>query len=431
MANWNSGYIFNARAEHGGFFWNGAAYVLLLRLNEVLRFNDKITQNLARLVLLDKMNLVEESLIQTALFKEKDMVYISDDMTYYALFETTDKLGITDDFSALLVLAALNDKVNIIDQARMLAAKIETDEIFKANDEITLKSFVDTIDKFGLSDLSKVAQAIFRSYDAFGMTDAEPKQAVSDFVVGVIDDYDNAYDWILPFGMKVDWEQSTMNIMPEASLTTIEMPGIDGSIIEDTVYKDRLFQIVAFSEQGLTIQQKEDLKSKITEILNVTKHNTKKLTIQTRSASFDVKYDGQAIVKEGPSYVKATIPFRTPPYGYDMFDNEVVGNGLISNSGVIATGVKHTIIGPVTNPSFTLGERSYSWSGTVPSGSKLIIDHGMMTCYIENQNGVKTNALSKLSGTFYKIPANTSVVFYANPNYASQITTTWKNKVIW
>lgn len=430
MSNYNSEYLYNASGDYGGAFYNMETFIILINLKELINVSESLPKVIATYILRDRAVKAYDTIIQTALYNINDRTMLIDSARYSALYSITDTAGITDELSELLVLASLYDATEIVDEVNQLNEIILSDD-FKATDEMSVETFLSLIDSFGLKDLYASLVILLGLTDRIGMTDSEPKSAVSDFIIGVRDNLDNAYDWLIPFNMKVDWNTTDIKVMPPSESTTIEMPGIDGSIIEDTVYKDRLFQIVAFSEDGLTTSEKEELKSKITEILDSTKRQSKKLTVQASGNSFDVKYDGQASITEGPSYVKATIPFRTSPYGYKTFEGELFGSGLVSNDGDAPVGAKHTISGPVTNPSFILGDITYKWSGNVPAGYKLVIDHQMMTCYLQDGFGVKANAMTGLVGTFQKIPARTGVALTATGVPENQITTNWRDRVLW
>lgn len=432
MANWNSGYVYNAVGGDGGFFWNGADFVLLLRIHEVLRSSDEISLALAQLILEDKFDEFYEDLYGYALVGSEDVFHIQDSVSYAKLISIVENMGIKDAVSDLIVMSYLYDRMDVIDEIRLLATVLEMNDQFDLSEITSVNALINALDRFGMKDVIDGVQFVLMMFDKFGMTDGDPDTAISDFIIGVTDDYDNAYDWLLPFGLKVDWGNSTMQIMPEAELTTIEMPGIDGSIIEDTVYKDRLFNIVAYSEQGLTINQKEELKSKITRILDSTKHQTKRLTVQDRGVTFDSKYDGLADIVEGPSFVKATIPLRVAPYGDRTFAQTVRGSGLVDNSsGDCPLGVIMEITGPISNPSFTYGDKRFSWNGYIASGESLVINHSNMTCYIVNVNGKKVNALSKLSGGFYKVPSGSSAIIQAYGQTESHMKTEYSVKVLW
>lgn len=432
MANWNSGAIFNAKGGEGGFSWNSREYILILNLSEVIHVKEALSSVLAKLVLTEKGLAVYDAIFNAALFdKLTEEIQLNDKLSISLLFELAEQIGLKDELSDLAVLAYLHERMDIVEEIQILAQLVAEDK-FSLQDDTSIEAFLKTLDDFGLTELEQSILAYIETHDSFGLTDHEPRQAISDFLIGAIEDDDKAYDWLIPFNMRVDWGNTKIQVMPEAEITSIEMPGIDGSIVADTVYKDRLFSIVAFSEDGMTLQQKEDLKARITQILDSTKHRTKKLTVQARGTTFDVKYEGQADIQSGPSYVKGTIPLQVTPYGYSMFPYELYGSGLVDNAnGDTMMRPKHTISGPITNPSFKLGTVTYTWNGTVPAETSLVINHDKYTCYTIDNFGKKKNVLAQLTGDFQAIDAGKSVVLVADENTEGHILTEWVTPVLW
>lgn len=435
LVNWNSGFNWNelGPADGGkGFFFNTDEWIILINVNELFRAKESSVEVLARLLVQEEFELFQQALVLDALLPINERLDIgNEDVRWFRLITITENLGIKDEFNDLLVLMYLNDDFRLLEETKLFVEHTIKENI-NVREINSLQAFHKIADELNLKDLKATVSALFTQHDNLAMQDGEnPRVAVSDFLIGNIDDFDRAYDWIFPFNLRIDWGNSEMDVMPEAQLTKIEMPGIDGSIVEDSVYKDRIFKIVAYSPDGLTVVQREELKRKITQVLDATKHKDKKLTVQVASTSFDVRYEGQAEIQNGASYVKATIPLRSTPYGYDLFDHELLGAGLIVNQGDCPLRVRHELSGSLTNPSFSLGTITYTYKGTIPSGSKLIVDHEQMTAYIESTSGAKTNALMNLTGEFQAIPVDKSAVLNANSTVAAKLVTTWKNKVLW
>lgn len=417
----------------GSITYNSREYIYIKMLNDSLLLMDTPIFIMAAIVLSDKSLSVNDMLFHSAFinFPDEDKIIADDDTSVSLLFTIADTVGIKDELSEFSVLAFLEEKFNLIEALRLFAETIINESI-DVNDITSVEALLDLLDKFGFEELKNQLETFLTIHDLFGMTDHEPRQAISDFLIGALENLDRAYDWLIPFNLRVDWGKTNIQVMPEAEITSIDMPGMDGSIVENTTYKDRLFEIVAFSEDGMTKAEKEDLKARIAQILDATKHQTKRLTVQSRGTAFDVKYQGQAKIEEGPSYIRTTIPLHTPPYGVNMFPNELNGSGLINNmDGDAPVGPKFTITGEVTNPSFKLGEYNYSWNGTVPDGSRLVMDFEAYTVYIVDNMGKKLNGLAKFSGEFQKVPAGKSLVLVADENTEPHILTEWETPVLW
>lgn len=433
MAKWNSGAYYNRTQEEDGFMWNTDEYLIIVRLNDVFAAKDDLSEQLAIYAMTDQGTALYDTLLNFALFdqiNESFNMYDEKPSLVY-IMEMAEQIGIKDEITDLAVLAFLHDKIEVLEELKTLAEVFATDQ-FDFEEITSVEAFMGILDELNLYDLRTSVEALIGRYDSFGLTDHDPRQAISDFVIGTADGSDKAYDWLIPFDMRIDWRQTQMQIMPEAEITTIEMPGVDGEIIADTVYKDRLFSIVAYSEDGMTIKEKEALKAKLVQVLDSMKHKSKKLTVQATDASFKVKYEGQANIENGPSFVKATIPFRTTPYGESIFPYELFGSGVIDNSdGDTYLRPIHKIKGPINNPTFTLGEITYRFNGPVGYAETLVIDHSTYSCYIQQDNGLKANALQFLEGEFQSIPPHGSAVLVATGDTDWQLITEWITPVLW
>lgn len=426
---YNAGRKYNLFIKDGGIGYNGMNYVFTVRLYDAITMNEMSLKTAAKLVFLEKFN-ATDFVENFVLHKHNESIDLIDKEKHFALFEFAEKINISDEFYKILVQLFLKDNVKVLDEFKKLNVLISKQDNFKLNEKEKLDALIKVSDKANLKDASKIF-ALIKQLDAVKALDKDPKKAISDFIIGKSDNLDNAYDWLIPFDMKINWSTSSIQIMPQTESTYIDMAGTDGSIISDTVYKNRLFSIVAYSDLGLSVYEKELLKKQIAEILDSTKNKTKKLTMQATGTSFDAKYSGAAAISEGPSFVKATIPFEVSPYGYPLFEQEVFGTGLLVNNGAADTGCVNKILSGVVNPSFRMGNIAYTWNGTVPENHSLIIDHESYSCYLESVKGNKTNVIDKLVGEFQKIPANSSVSITADNNTENYLITSLKEKILW
>ena len=144
-----------------------------------------------------------------------------------------------------------------------------------------------------------------------------------------------------------------------------------------------------------------------------------------------MKYDGELGVEEGPSFLRATIPLTASAYGYNRFEKQLIGSGLIQNTGIARVGVVNRIAGECVNPAFSMGDVDIAWTGTVPANSYLYIDHGKEVCYLEDEFGNRTNARQHLVGEFVKIPVGGTIIITANECTEQHIVTTWYDKLLW
>lgn len=427
--DYNKLFKYNFKIADRGAIYNSAGIEVLVDLFEFLKLFDSDIKIIAQKLITEKISL-SDFMSSFIFLNESDQFYFEESKKNSALFNLIEKQGVSDVFSNLLVSLFILDKQSTIDEIKELNAIIENEESLNFSDLDYVESIIYITDKYGLEEAKKIFAYLYQ-YDSLRATDREPKTAVSDFVIGKIENYDRAFDWIVPFNMKVNWQNSSIQVMPQTESSYIDMPEKDGSIIENTIYKNRLFSIVAYSELGLSVYEKEQLKRDIAQILDATKNSPKKLTFMASETSFDVQYSGAAEVTEGPSFVKATIPLESSPYGYPLFEQEVYGTGLIVNDGDADSGCVHKIYAGAVNPSFRLGTITYTWSGTVPENTTLVIDHNNYTCYLESVKGTKTNAIDKLTGDFQTIPKGTSIAITAFGNTGNYLVTNFKEKILW
>lgn len=259
----------------------------------------------------------------------------------------------------------------------------------------------------------------------------------TDFCVGNQSTGDRAYDWFLPLPMKVDWSSTSVQVMPTSESEYTDMPNVDGSMVGNTTYKNRSFSFVLYSNDGLSDTEKNDLKGKIAKILDSTKSGFKKLSIPPSDHYFDVKYSGSASIQDGPSFIKATLPFEVKPYSHPIFQQKITGQGTLTNGGLKDCGLFVEISGPVSNPSFMVsvsGAKTYSvsYSGDISSGSKLVIDNESMLCYSIDQNGAKKNEITKLTfSDFIKLTPGQSALVKPSENVKNRITCSINESYIW
>lgn len=434
MALWNSGAVWNRKGNEAGFTWNSSKFLFIVRISDTLKTVDNISEILARMILAEKPIEFYEALVNTAFYGKvmEEFTMQDENPAVSLLFALADNIGMKDEFTDFIVKMFLEDKTNVLDDIKLLVELLESDD-FNLNEITSVQAFLDMLEKYNLNDLKAESLVELFLHDRFGLIDRDPKEAVSDFMIGHGDNVDTAYDYFLPLSdMRIDWGSTSIAHVPKANITEITMPSVDGSMTADVTYSDRLFKIVAFSHDGMTIAEKEDLKRRIAQVLDSTKHKSKKLTIQSRGISFDARYENEATVSDGPSFVKMDVDFRVGPYGRSLFPVELYGSGLIDNSeGAAPLRVKHIITGPVTNPSFRIGGTQYTWRGTVPSGSKLFIDHDNYTCYTIDNYSNKKNVLKDLVGEFMSIPAGGSEVLVASSNTESRIITEYSTPLLW
>jgi len=436
MANYNGGKIYNKIANDGGALYNSATYVITFKLYEELNSADSVSGISAISVAYDSMRAGDAIRMTTLYLLTEELEFAQDLASRSALYRIADSLRISDSLATVIASLFLTERFKTLDSISRLAALLEKEESVTLNEITSVRALIRKIDSFGLHDVSNLFLTVF-ARDMIYMSDSDdPATAIADFVIGDPTqvgegDLDAAFDWIMPFGLMMDWSQSVIPRAPEAESDEIQIAGVDGETLEHTRYRNRQFKVVAWSDDDLSLQEKDALVRKITSILDSTKNNTKKLTFARTGVSFDVKYDGELAVEEGPSFIRAIVPLTASAYGYNQFDKQLAGSGLIQNAGVASVGVLNAITGECVNPAFSLGDSDISWTGTVPTGSKLYIDHGKEVCYLEDAFGNKTNVRQYLSGEFVKVPVGGTIIITANDSTETHLLTTWRDRFLW
>ena len=438
MANYNTGKVYNKLASAGGTLYNSATYVVTFRLNDFFNAGDAVTRLLAISVVYETPRLADAVLASALYMLTGEMRFTQVDPTASALFRITDSLGVTDTISTMIAALLINDRFNALDSITRFATLLQAEENVSLNQISSVRALIHKAESFGLTQLAQLFNAVFAIHDSAYATDSDdPRTAIADFIigdpaqVGEGSNRDAAFDWIMPFGLMMDWNQSIIPRAPEAESDEIQIDGVSGEELRNTRYRNRPFKIVAWSDDDLTQAQKDDLVRQITEILDATREETKTLTFARTGVSFDVKYDGELGVEEGPNFLRATIPLSASAYGYNRFEKQLNGSGLIQNAGIARVGVVNRISGECENPAFSMGDVDIAWTGTVPANSYLYIDHGKEVCYLEDQFGNRTNARQYLTGEFVKIPVGGTIIITANDCTETHITTNWQDKFLW
>lgn len=428
LAKYNSNIYYNRSQNHGGAKYNTVAYVVLLRLSEFVEVEDNKYEQFAKIIFKERAWL-KDVLEGRADYKfEGSITFEDSDPVFMVLFKMLEEFNIADISSELFTLMFVQDKIDVLEEAEQFAKIYASDKILM--EEITsLEALVSTTDEMGFHELSELFAKIL-AYDSVNVTDRTPKTAISDFYI--TKDEQDLFDVIMPFGLIVDWNSTHIPFMPEAIDSSVNLAGADGEIVQDTVYGSRIFDIFAVTYDGLTLVEKEEVKKDIANILHSAKRNTKKLTFANNETSFDVKYTGLAdVTTEAPSWMRFEIPLKSQSaYGHKLFDQTLIGSGLMVNGGSIPVGAVVTITGEVTNPTFEMGAETFTWKGTVKKGYSLVIDMDNQSCYMIDPNGVKSLATKNLTGEFVKIPVG-SMVLQANSVTESHITAVWQEQVLY
>ena len=428
MAKYNSSVFYNRSQNYGGAKYNAIAYIILFRLSDIIQVSDNKFEYFAQMILSESSK-IKDDLISNSHYDFRESFNIKEiDTSVTILFEVLDNIGMKDVAADLFVGMFVKDRIDILEDAKQFAEILASDKIH-VEDIVDVDALIKAMDEMGFEELGEIF-AKYPIYEQLNATDRDPKTAVSDFYV--TKDENGLYDIILPFNLIVDYSRTHIPFMPEAIDTSVNLAGTDGEIVQDTVYGSRIFDIFAVTYDGLEIYEKEEIKRDIANILHSIKNKTKKITFANNETSFDVKYSGLAdVTTDAPGWMRFEIPLKSESsYGSKMFEQTLYGSGLMTNGGDEAVGAIITISGEITDPTFEMGAETFKWTGTVPEGKQLIIDMDDQSCYIVDENGIKTLATKNLTGEYIKIPVG-SMVLQASQETESHIITKWREKVLY
>ncbi len=394
MAKYNQGKKYNFLENKGGMNYNSKPYVKTLYINENMEISDEISLTTVLLIFKESFSL-EDSITLMSHFSINENSSIRDFVESMSVLEFLEETGIKEEETILNVLLEDISNAEIRDTIRA-TAKIAINEKMNIKDNMILKALLNIRD-YGFSR-EKIEQfSIIDLFDFARILDKEPKKAISDF-------YIDGEGYFSPFDLYVNYGKTNIGFMPTATDTSINIAGKDGEIVQNTKYEARLIEIFAVTEDGLTPAEKAEAKRMIAEILHSIKHDTKKLTISTDDITFDVKYSGTAETSiQAHNWLEFSLPFKSAsPYGKSMFPNELNGSGLIYNNGMVECGIIFEIKGRCTNPTLYFNGQRMTYTGTVGSGSKLIIDTNKSVCKIIYANGTEVNAMGEYNKVFPK-----------------------------
>lgn len=209
-----------------------------------------------------------------------------------------------------------------------------------------------------------------------------------------------------PFDMTIIPNESDISSMPDIREESETIPGKDGEIPLEITYAPRHFDFVLWTKEGLTEIEKEELKAKIADTLNVARKQDCELLFLKTRRTYYVRLAGRfEITQEWATWFECRIPLKAyDPFGYETFERRKRGTFDLRNYGNEDADTTVYISGAIDNPSFVADGVRYYYDGSIPEGAQLVIDSKTQTAYIENKDGEKTNALQGWCGKFLTIP---------------------------
>jgi phage-related protein len=223
-----------------------------------------------------------------------------------------------------------------------------------------------------------------------------------------------------PLGVYV-LRDSKLELLPGTRDMSDEIPGRHGEIDFGSEYQARTCEFHVATQDGLTSQQKEQLKRTIAMYLNPIVGTKKLVFLIDIDKQYNVKLSGKIEPTEYADWFEFNIPLKMAnPIIESTEEHSFSGSGVLTNAGNFETGLIIEISGPVTNPSISIGIETLSYTGTIAAGEILTIDTDAQTAKIGS-----TNALGSYNGGFPIIqPGDTAVIADSN------VTIRWRDKWI-
>ena len=202
----------------------------------------------------------------------------------------------------------------------------------------------------------------------------------------------------------IDFMESNIPSIAEATESSVKIAGRDGDISLNTVYEPLSFEIVCYTEDNLTPEEKIVEEQKITSLLNSIKNQTKTFFMEREKKFYKVKYSGNLSVVRYPKHLKFTIPLKSSEsYAMNFEESEIIGNGTKVSNTIKDTGAIFTIKGPATKPIISLNNYQMKYNENILEGNSLIINSEDSTITHITSAGVKTNAMRAYNHEFPKI----------------------------
>lgn len=198
--------------------------------------------------------------------------------------------------------------------------------------------------------------------------------------------------------------ESTIPVMPEALETSAIIAGRDGDVPLETTYGPMSFELVLYTEDNLTPDEKLQQEQFLTKFCNSIKNNTETFALELAQKFYKIKYNGVLDRENYPKYLRVVFPFKSSnSYAYDVKNNTIYGNNKFESKTIESCGFKCIIKGPALKPILSLNDYSIEYTNTILEGESLIIDTNNSTVILVNSEGIETNAMRYYNHQFPKI----------------------------
>ena len=198
--------------------------------------------------------------------------------------------------------------------------------------------------------------------------------------------------------------ESSIPSMPEALETSATIAGRDGDVPLSTTYGPMSFELVLYTEDNLTPEEKLKQEIFLNRFCNLIKNNTETFALELAQKFYKIKYNGLLNKENYPKFLRFTLPFKSSKsFAYDVKKHIIYGNSTVESNTIEPTGFECVIKGPAIKPIISLNDYSIEYNNTILDDESLIIDTNNSTAVLVNSEGTRVNAMRYYNHQFPKI----------------------------
>lgn len=198
--------------------------------------------------------------------------------------------------------------------------------------------------------------------------------------------------------------ESSIPSMPEALETSATIAGRDGDVPLSTTYGPMSFELVLYTEDNLTPEEKLKQEIFLNRFCNLIKNNTETFALELAQKFYKIKYNGVLSKENFPKFLRFTLPFKSSKsFAYDVKKHIIYGNSTVESNTIEPTGFECVIKGPAIKPIISLNDYSIEYNNTILDDESLIIDTNNSTAVLVNSEGTRVNAMRYYNHQFPKI----------------------------
>ena len=198
--------------------------------------------------------------------------------------------------------------------------------------------------------------------------------------------------------------ESSIPSMPEALETSATIAGRDGDVSLSTTYGPMSFELVLYTEDNLTPEEKLKQEIFLNRFCNSIKNSTETFALELAQKFYKIKYNGLLNKENYPKFLRFTLPFKSSKsFAYDVKKYIIYGNSTVESNTIEPTGFECVIKGPAIKPIISLNDYSIEYNNTILDDESLIIDTNNSTAVLVNSEGTRVNAMRYYNHQFPKI----------------------------